>query len=344
MTRPSPRPFAAFRFRRMAPAAVLFALALAAGCARDDAGAVRASGQVEATEVRLAAKVRGVVERVTVEEGDPVTRGQVVAVLDTVDLVLAVREAAAARAQAAAQAALLEAGTRAEDLAAARAEVAFRRSDYEGAERDHARIEALYRAQAVPAQARDDARRRRDMAQAALRQAQAGAERATRGARPEERAAVRAALAQADAALAAAEQQRRDATVIAPLDGVVAEKLVEPGELVTPGDGLLVVTDLAHPWLTAFVTGEDLPRIRIGATATVKPDAAGEPGRPGRVTAISPTAEFTPRNVQTRDERARLVYRVRIRIDNADGRFKPGMPADAVIATVPAPSAPRAGR
>jgi HlyD family secretion protein len=166
-----------------------------------------------------------------------------------------------------------------------------------------------------------------------------------RGPRSEEKAAARAVVARAEAARAAALERLRDATVLAPLDGVIGEKLIEAGERVTPGDGLFVVLDLDHPWLTAFVTGEDLPRVKVGSAATVTTDARGDPGRPGRVTAISPSAEFTPRNVQTREERARLVYRVRIRIDNADGRFKPGMSADAVIAAAPATAegAERAG-
>jgi HlyD family secretion protein len=318
---------------------VLLLLAALAGCAREDATAVHASGQVEATEVRLAAKVGGIVSTIAVDEGDPVAAGQVVATLDTVDLVLQRGQVVAELAQARAQLALLEAGARSEDVAAARAAVALRRSEYQAAVTDYERAQALFERGAVAAKARDDARTRRDTAEAALRQAEDVARGVARGPRAEEKAAARAAVARVQARLDAVDQQIKDATVRSPLAGTVSERLVEAGELVTPGTGLLVVTDVARPWLTAFVTGADLPRIKVGAEAIVTTDAKGDPGRKGRVSAISPTAEFTPRNVQTRDERARMVYRIRIRIDNADGRFKPGMSADAAIQTTAAPAA-----
>jgi len=320
-------------FRRTA---LVLLAGLAAGCARDDGRSVRASGQIEATEVRLATKVAGVVAALTVEEGDSVRTGQVIAVLDTVDLALIRRQAAADLAQADAGLALALAGSRAEDIAAARAAVAQKQSDFDGAQRDEVRAAALFTSGAIAAKARDDATVRRDMAQAALDQAREAERRALRGSRPEEIAALRAARDRARARLDAVAQQVADATVRSPLDGLVSEKLVEAGEMVNAGAGLVILTDIAHPWLTAFVTGDDLPRVRIGGKALVTTDATGDPGRPGVVASVASTAEFTPRNVQTRDERARLVYRVKIRLENADGRFKPGMPADARIEAAPA--------
>jgi HlyD family secretion protein len=317
-------------------AALLLTVGLAAGCARDDGRSVRASGQIEATEVRLATKVAGVVAALTVEEGDSVRTGQVIAVLDTVDLALTRRQAAADLAQAEAGLALALAGSRAEDIAAARAAVAQKQSDFDGARRDADRAAALFTSGAIAAKARDDAMVRRDMAQAALDQAREAERRARRGSRPEEVAAVRAARDRARARLDAVAQQVADATVRSPLDGLVSEKLVEAGEMVVAGAGIVILTDIAHPWLTAFVTGDDLPRVRIGGKALVTTDAKGDPGHPGIVSSVASTAEFTPRNVQTRDERARLVYRVKIRLENADGRFKPGMPADALIEAAPA--------
>jgi HlyD family secretion protein len=89
----------------------------------------------------------------------------------------------------------------------------------------------------------------------------------------------------------------------------------------------VVVTDLAKPWLTVYVAEPDLGRIKLGAPAEVVTD--GGEKRPGKVIFIASQAEFTPKNVQTRDERVKLVYRVKIGLDNADGLFKPGMPAEA---------------
>jgi HlyD family secretion protein len=115
--------------------------------------------------------------------------------------------------------------------------------------------------------------------------------------------------------------------VKSPVDGVVTEKLAEHGELLTRGAGLVVISELARPWLTVYLPEPDLGRIRLGQDAEVVTDSGQQ--RTGRVTFVSPQAEFTPKNVQTPDERAKLVYKVKVGLENADGLFKPGMPAEA---------------
>jgi len=111
------------------------------------------------------------------------------------------------------------------------------------------------------------------------------------------------------------------------MDAVVTEKLAEPGEWATSGAALAVLTDLARPWLTVYVSDTDLPKVRIGQKAEVRTDDGQT--REGTVTFVAAKAEFTPKNVQTREERAKLVYRIKIGLGNADGIFKPGMPAEA---------------
>jgi len=305
---------------------------LVTGCGSGDRAGIHASGQVEAIEVRVATKVPGNIARLAVEEGDSVAQGAVLAVLDTVDLSLARSQTAADRDQARANLALLTAGSRREDIGAARAEVARRAADLDGAEKDLVRLEALLDRGLAAQMAVDDARVRRDMAKAALASAQEMLARLVKGSRPEEIAAARAGFAAAQARLQAADTRVDDGVVRSPLAGVVSSKLVEAGEFVNAGTGLMVVTDLAHPWLTVFVGGADLPKVKLGQVARVTTDAPGDKGRDGRVSYVSPTAEFTPRNVQTRDEREKLVYRVKILLDNHDRLYKPGMPADAVIA------------
>jgi HlyD family secretion protein len=310
---------------------LLFVLLLLAGCARGDGKGIRASGQVEATEVRVATKVPGNLERVAVEEGDAVTKGSVLAVLDTVDLALVRSQNAADRDQARANLALVQAGSRKEDVAGGRAVVAQRKADFDAADKELTRQQTLLAKGLGAEKAVDDARGRRDMAKAALDAANESLARRVKGSRPEEIAGARAAYARAQARLAASEEQVTDGVIRSPLDGVVTAKLAESGEYVNAGTGVVVVSDVVHPWLTVFVGGEDLPKIKVGSTATVYTDAKGDKGREGRVSYVSPTAEFTPRNVQTREERSKLVYRVKIQLDNRDGTFKPGMPADAVF-------------
>jgi HlyD family secretion protein len=109
----------------------------------------------------------------------------------------------------------------------------------------------------------------------------------------------------------------------------MTEKLAEVGELLSPGAGLCVLTDIGHPWLTVYLGEADLGRIRLGQEAEVVED--GGQRRSGRITFVARDAEFTPKNVQTREERVKLVFKVKISLDNADGLFKAGMPAEARI-------------
>jgi HlyD family secretion protein len=329
-------------------AGLLSALALASGtvACRDAAPADRArvSGHVEADDVRLAAEVGGRVLEVTVAEGDRVTTGQVVARLDTREADLAIARARADRAQADAQLRLLLAGSRVEDVrqaaaqvSAAQADIGAAESELANAQADLDRYEALLAVNAGSRKARDDARARRDVAKdrlaAARERARAtseGAARVKAGARREEIEAARARVATVDAQIATLEKAVADATVAAPTAGVVTTKLVTPGEIVAPGTPLIVITDLDHAWGEVFVDEPLVPRLRLGQPATLHTDAGGE-GIPGTVTFISPKAEFTPRNVQTAEERSRLVYRVKVSVDNSKGVLKAGMPVEAEL-------------
>lgn len=310
---------------------VLAVLAVAAcGKGKDD-GVITASGHVEATEVRLSAKVAGHVESLRIQEGDTVTAGQEIARIDTTDVRLALAAALAERAQADAERRLRVAGSRREDVREAEAQVQRAEADRRGAQEDLERMETLLRSGSGTEKSRDDARTRRDVAAASLDAAKERLLKLKAGSRPEEIDSASARVAAADAKIEQLKQQIADAVVKSPVDGVVTEKLVEPGELITRGTGLVVVTELARPWLTVYLPEPDLGRVRLGQQAEVATDAGQK--RSGRVTFVSSQAEFTPKNVQTSEERAKLVYKVRIGLENADGLFKPGMPAEARLRT-----------
>jgi HlyD family secretion protein len=307
---------------------MVLAAAAAAACGNGkEEDVIAASGHVEATEVRLSSKVAGHLEAVAVQEGDRVTAGQEIARVDTTDLRLALAAARAERAQTDAERRLRVAGSRREDIGEAEAQVEKARADLRGAQEDLGRMEKLLASGSGTDKARDDARTRRDMAAANLEAAVERLRKLRAGSRPEEIDAATARVAGADARIAQLEQQIEDAVVKSPVSGVVTEKLAETGELVARGAGLVVVTELARPWLSVYLPEPDLGRIRLGQEAEVATDSGQR--RSGRVTFISPQAEFTPKNVQTPDERAKLVYKVKIGLDNADGLFKPGMPAEA---------------
>ena len=157
-----------------------------------------------------------------------------------------------------------------------------------------------------------------------------GAARLKAGARREEIEAARARVAAVDAQIATYQKAIDDAVVKAPAAGVVTSKLVNVGEIVAPRAPLVVMTDLDHAWGEVFVDEPLVPRLALGQPATLYTDAGGE-GLAGKVTFISPKAEFTPRNVQTAEERSRLVYRIKVTVDNTKGVLKPGMPVEAEL-------------
>ena len=302
--------------------------------ARD--GVITASGHVEATEVRISTKVGGTVKALLVDEGDRVAAGQEIARIDTTDVRLALDAAGAELGQSKAELSLRVAGAREEDIAEARAQVARVEAELQSAKKDLGRMEGLMASGSGTAKAVDDARTRRDVAAAALDATRERLRKLVSGSRPQEIEAARARVAAAQARIAQLEQQLRDAVITSPIAGVVTEKLAEAGELATPGTGLMVLVDLDSPWLTVYVAEPDLGRIRIGQEAEVVTDA-GET-RTGRITYVASRAEFTPRNVQTRDERVKLVYEVKVGLANRDGLFKPGMPAEARIPPASKPS------
>ena len=331
--------------RIAALAASAAAFVPAAACReKPPADRVRVSGYVEATEVRVAPEVGGRLVELKVAEGDRVKTGDIIAQLDTADIALALQRAAAERLGADAQLRLLLAGARSEDIrhaeaqmAAAEADLAAARQEVTSAERDLARFESLLASNSGAEKPRDDAATRRDVARervkAAEQRVRAAAETVARlksGARREEVDAARARLAGVDAQMATLEKARRDATVLAPASGMVTQKLADAGELLAPRTPIVVVADLDHVWANVYVDEPLVPRVTLGQTATVFTDAGG-PGIEGTVTFISPKAEFTPRNVQTAEERSKLVFRVKVTVANEKGVLKQGMPVEAEI-------------
>lgn len=329
---------------RVQGALLLVAVVLVTGCkSRGAEGPPRASGYVEATEVRVSPEVGGRVLEVAVAEGDRVEAGALVARLDTADIDLALKRAYAERDQAAAQLKLLQAGSRAEDIRQARAqaqsaqsEIAAAESELRAATADLQRFESLLKANAGSRKQRDDAATRREVAEARLEAARDRTRAANEftaklraGSRPEEIAAARARVATMDAQIAVLLKNAQDATVRSPVSGVVTTKLADPGEIVAPRTPIVVITDLEHAWANVYVDEPIVPRLRIGQKVAILTDAGQR--LDGSITFISPRAEFTPRNVQTADERSKLVYRIKVSADNRQGILKVGMPVEVEL-------------
>jgi HlyD family secretion protein len=321
-----------------ATAALAVTLALAACGGNGRNGRIHASGHIEATEVRLAAKAGGRLVEAPFQEGDAVRAGEVVARFETVDLSHQLEGARAEVDGADARLRLLLAGTRSEDLRRADDQLGQAQSELDAARRDVARLEGLADRGTATEKARDDARTRRDVAERGVAAARAELDKLIAGPRRQEIEAARAQHAAAAARVKAIEQQLTDTTVIAPRDGVVTERAAEPGEVLPAGATLAVLTDVGKPWLNVWIDEPSLASVHLGDTAEVRVDGSDRSFE-GTVSFISPVAEFTPKNVQTPEERAKLVFRVKIALDNPEGVFKPGMPADAYFGGSPAGAA-----
>ena len=296
----------------VAPAVlVLFTLGTLASCKREPEP--DAYGNFEATEVVVSAQTSGQIQSFTPVDGMRLDRGAVVAVIDTTQLALERRQLTAQRAATGSRGAEVNEQLRVLEV---QRDIALR--NYERTRRLHAE-------QAATSQQLDQAERdyRTLVAQIEAMKAQ--------------RRSVTMDVASSEARVAQIRDRITKSTVTNPQPGTVLTTYASAGEVVQPGQPLYKIADLDTLDLRAYVTGGQLPAVRLGQRVDVRVDRGRDKLRTiaGVVTWVSPTAEFTPTPVQTRDERADLVYAVKIRVPNADGSLKIGMPADVTFGAAP---------
>ena len=256
----------------------------------------------------------------------------------------------------------LLAGSRKQDIEQARAAVDRARTEYQNAQSDWQRAETLFKDEDISASAHDQAKSRFDAAAAALKQAEERLSLVQEGPRAETIEAARAQLARAQAGLRLAEAARlevkrtrqerearladidqvqaeigvvdaqlNDSIAIAPTDGVVLVKSAELGEVVAAGSTILTLGDLDHPWLRGYVGEKDLGRIKLGMPVRITTDSFPGKVYQGKISFIASEAEFTPKQIQTPEERVKLVYRIKVDVENPNHELKSNMPADAEI-------------
>lgn len=264
----------------------------------------------------------------------------------------------------AAEARLLELnnGARPQEVQEAAAAVGVARAESERARKDWERAQALYKTDDISAAQFDQYRTRFESAAAALKQVEQRESLVRAGPRSETVEAAGAQVARARAGLRAGEAnsleltrrkqeigarqaeanraraqialidtQLADTVAVSPVGGLVLVKSADPGEVVAPGTAVMTVGDIDHPWLRGYIAERDLGRVKLGASARVTTDSYPGKVYKGRVTFISPEAEFTPKQIQTKEERVKLVYRIKIEVENPNRELKNNMPADAEI-------------
>ncbi len=286
-------------------------------------------GNVEIRQVDLAFNAEGRVTGMARREGDAVHTGDVVAELDAVsyrnlhDLALARRD------QARANLALLLAGTRVEDIDQARARVASAEATVTHAEALFARQADLVKRNATSRQDYDDARLGLDAGRAQLAQLRAALAEAVAGPRAEDIDAARAALRASEASVALAAEALSRTHLLAPADGVVMTRVIEPGTVVLPSAPVYSMAIAGEVWVRAFVPEPLLGEAAPGRAVRVRTDGGHD--YTGRVGYLSPVAEFTPKTVETPELRTQLVYRLRIRIEAPDDGLRQGMPVTIAL-------------
>lgn len=292
---------------------------------------VRVSGNLEVTDVEVSFRIPGWVEARPVSEGELVKAGQLVARLDSKELAqeVALREAEVGAYTA--ELAALKAGSRPQEIAVAQSVVRLGEAEVARMAAEFERQRELLARNVATQQNYERAKAEHEVAQSKLQEAQERLKLAEEGPRLEDIARALARLEQVQQSLAIAKTRLNYATLVSPISGVVLSENVQAGEYVVPGVPVVTVGDLVNVWLRAYVKETDLGRVKLSQPVCVTTDTFRGKVYPGRLSFIASTAEFTPKSVQTAEERVKLVYRVKIDIPNQNLELKPGMPADADI-------------
>jgi len=292
---------------------------------------LKVSGNLEVIQVDVSFRVPGKVMERPVDEGFLVQEGQLIARLDAKDLEQQVALQQAAEATSKAALAELLAGARKEEIEASKAALDQAAADVSRLEPDDARARDLYQKGILSIRDFEATHASLVAAKAKVNQLQQQYTLMKKGARQEDIDQARARYEQARQSLALAQTQLGYATLKAPTTGVILSKNIEPNEYVAPGTSVVTLADLRNVWLRAYLEETDLGRVKVGQKALLTTDTYPGKKYEGRVSFIASEAEFTPKSVQTRKERVKLVYRIKIDVANPQLELKPGMPADAEI-------------
>jgi HlyD family secretion protein len=291
-------------------------------------------GNVDLREVSLAFRNSDRIAEIDVDEGDTVSKGQVLAQLDTDDLNHQIAEANSQIAAQQAQVDKLKNGTRPEDLAQAQAKADAAAAKRDFLQRDYDRKLSAYESsggRSISRQAVDDAKTNLDVAAADAQAADQANQLAIAGPRQEDIDAAEAQLKSYQDTLARLQYNLSQSTLVAPSDGVIRSKLLQVGDMASPKNPVFKIALNNKKWVRVYASEKDLGRIHEGQKAKVYIDS--DPSRPidAQIGYISSTAEFTPKNVQTDELRTALLYEVRAYVDDPDNRLRLGMPATVKI-------------
>lgn len=286
------------------------------------------SGTIEARTVTISSKVTGDVQTIFQQEGSSVDKGSELMKIDETDYQLQRNQATALLAQTEAAYQLAVKGAREEDRKQAARNVDAAKAALAQAKADFERINTLKNKGSATQKQLDDVTSQLEIREANYEATRQILKKVESGSRQEEIDMALARKDQAAASLAILDKKMGDCTIISPTEGTVTELLVEEGEMVIPGQDVAIIADLSTVTLRIYLPEQQLPNVRIGQNVAVTIDGSNEKFQ-GTITYISDIAEFTPKTIQTKDERVKLVYAIDIDLENEKGVLKSGMPADA---------------
>jgi HlyD family secretion protein len=321
---------------------VLFLLLLTSCGNNNQQKLIEASGTIESTNVIVSSKTSGEILTFNFNEGVQVNAGDTILIIDHELLDIQLQQSMAAKDAAEAQMKLMLSGARKEDVNQAEQNLNQAKVNFETAERDKIRFKNLYDSRSITQKQYEDAIARYDLMNAQYISAQENYNKVKKIFRQEEIDQAKANLNKATAGVELLKKNIRDSYVISPIKGFIVKTFVERGESVSPMSSLFKVSDLDEVELVVYVSEEELGYVKLGQKADVTIDTYKDKSYEGKVTYISSEAEFTPKNIQTKEERTKLVFAVKITIPNKDYDLKSGMPADAVIKIAPSNS-PKGG-
>jgi HlyD family secretion protein len=311
---------------------IFFIISLIAGCSdNNDENRIEASGTIESVTVTLSSKIPGEIKSIKFKEGDKISKGDTILLIDNEHLLIQLRNAEAAKLMAEAQLLLLKKGARDEDIAQAEAGLKQAEVNLQIAEKDLRRFRNLFDEGSITKKQMDDVNARYELSLSQHLAMKENLAKVKNISRPEEIKQAEAKLLQAIANEDLIKKNIKDSYIVSPLDGFIVDSFFEEGEVVSQMSSLVKISNLSEVELNIYLSEEELAKVKLGDDVTVKIDAYPEKNYKGRITFISSESEFTPKNIQTKDERTKLVFKVKLKIPNENFELKTGMPADAYL-------------
>lgn len=307
-------------------------LSLLFGCGNNgETDSIKLSGTVETVDIILSSQVAGKVLNIELDDGATVTTGDTIMIIDPETYKIQLMQAEAQQDLAKAKYDLLKNGARVEDIRLSQEAVKQAKANYESAQKDYERFKELFYRESITRKQLQDAETRFKVAEAQYKSAKESTRKIRNLARPEELNQAQAALNAAKANVRLLQKRVNDCYILSPLNGQIIRNYAEIGENVSPQSSLVKISNLPEVEVVVYIQENDLGKVKLGQKANVYSDSYGDKAYEGSVTYISPEAEFTPKNIQTKEERTKLVFAVEITVPNPEFELKAGMPVDAEI-------------